>query len=448
MRTVVGGVHDDGVLGDAELVEQIQQAADGVVVIQHRVVVARLPAPGAADALGLGVGAEMHVRGVEPHEERRFGFVLALDEIDCGVAEFVVAGFHPLLGQRAGVLDALGAVAVGPGVQHAAGPELLPELRILRIVGQFGFLFGVEVIQVAEELVEAVHRGQVLVAVAQVVLAELAGGVALRLQRRRDRRVLRLQAQRRTGQAHLGQAGAIRVLAGDERCPSGGATLLPVVVGEQHPFRGDAVDVGGSVSHQPVAVATEVALPDVVAPDDQDIRLIAHWLAFRGRSPDASPPGPADAGAYRPPLSDHRPCSRPHHRLPVASHAPRLSSAMSTPKYSGGSPLLATQPVLSRARNAERHAPTVGWTDPVSCRRPLWTRGAIGVRWRAGGVHAVEMIGLLGAAVVAAGLARSHPVRGAGLATLLTLTAMCWSDGRLPVAGRTQSLNVSGLTVQ
>ena len=171
------------------------------------------------------------------------------------------------------------------------GPELLAELRILRIVRQLGFLLGVEVIEVAEELVEAVHRGQVLVAVAEVVLAELAGGIALRLQRRRDGRVLCLQAQRRPGQAHLGQTGAVRVLAGDECRPSGGATLLGVIVGEQHPFSGDAVDVGGPVPHQPVAVAAEVALPDVVAPDDQDIRLIAHWSAFRHVSPEALAPG-------------------------------------------------------------------------------------------------------------------------------------------------------------
>ena len=36
----------------------------------------------------------------------------------------------------------------------------------------------VEVIEVAEELVEAVDRGQELVAIAEVVLAELARGVA------------------------------------------------------------------------------------------------------------------------------------------------------------------------------------------------------------------------------------------------------------------------------
>jgi hypothetical protein len=43
-------------------------------------------------------------------------------------------------------------------------------------------LLGIEVVEVAEELVEAVGRGQVLVAVAQVVLAELASDVAQRLE--------------------------------------------------------------------------------------------------------------------------------------------------------------------------------------------------------------------------------------------------------------------------
>ena len=49
-----------------------------------------------------------------------------------------------------------------------------------------GVFHRVEVIEIAEELVEAVDRGQELVAVAQVVLAELAGGVALRLERGGD----------------------------------------------------------------------------------------------------------------------------------------------------------------------------------------------------------------------------------------------------------------------
>ena len=95
--------------------------------------------------------------------------------------DLVVDGLHPLLGQRAGVLDALGAVAVRPGVDHAAGAEVLAEVREVllgRVVVELGLLLGVEVVEVAEELVEAVHRGQELVAVAEVVLAELPGGVA------------------------------------------------------------------------------------------------------------------------------------------------------------------------------------------------------------------------------------------------------------------------------
>ncbi len=51
----------------------------------------------------------------------------------------------------------------------------------------------VEMIEVAEELVESVNGRQEFVEVSEVILAELAGGVTLRLQRRCDRRGLRRQ---------------------------------------------------------------------------------------------------------------------------------------------------------------------------------------------------------------------------------------------------------------
>jgi hypothetical protein len=76
-----------------------------------------------------------------------------------------------------------------------------------------GLLLGVEVVEVAEELVEPVRRRQELVAVAEVVLAELARGVAVRLQRGGDGRVLGAQPDVRTRQAHLGEPGAVGVLA-------------------------------------------------------------------------------------------------------------------------------------------------------------------------------------------------------------------------------------------
>ena len=67
-----------------------------------------------------------------------------------------------------------------------------------------------------------------MIEIAEVVLAELPGGVALVLQQRRDRHDLLVHADRRAGNADLGQAGAHDALAGDERRPSGGAGLLAV----------------------------------------------------------------------------------------------------------------------------------------------------------------------------------------------------------------------------
>ena len=149
--------------------------------------------------------------------------------------------------ERAGVLDLLLAdlaparllgrvVLVGrPGMHHVARADLVLELR--RVVGMGRVLHRVEVIEVAEELVEAVHGRQELVAVAQVVLAELAGGVAHRLQRRRDGRRLRGHADRGARLADGRHAGADRKLAGDEVGAAGRAARLGVVVGEQHPLR-------------------------------------------------------------------------------------------------------------------------------------------------------------------------------------------------------------------
>jgi hypothetical protein len=49
-------------------------------------------------------------------------------------------------------------------VQDAAGPELLlAEFFILGVVIGLGLFFGVEMVEVAEEFVEAVVGGQVLV---------------------------------------------------------------------------------------------------------------------------------------------------------------------------------------------------------------------------------------------------------------------------------------------
>ena len=140
-----------------------------------------------------------------------------------------------------------------------------------QVVHILRFLFGIQVIEIAEELVEAMDGGQVLVLVAQVVLAELAGGVAQRLEQFGDGGVLGLQADVGAGHTDLGQAGAVRVLARQEGGAAGGAALLAVGVGEAHPLVGDAVDVGRAIAHQAVAVTAQVGDADVIAPDHQDI---------------------------------------------------------------------------------------------------------------------------------------------------------------------------------
>ncbi len=106
-------------------------------------------------------------------------------------------------------------------------------------------------IEIAEELIEAVHRRQVLVAVAEMVLAELAGGVAERLHDIGDARIVRPEPELGARQADLRQAGADRRLPGNEGGAAGGAALLAIPVGEHRAFFGDAVDVGRPVAHMP-----------------------------------------------------------------------------------------------------------------------------------------------------------------------------------------------------
>ena len=76
-----------------------------------------------------------------------------------------------------------------------------------------GLLLGVEVVEAPEELVEPVAGRQVLVLVAEVVLAELAGGVAEGLEQLRDRGILRLDAGVAPRQADLAQARPVDALS-------------------------------------------------------------------------------------------------------------------------------------------------------------------------------------------------------------------------------------------
>ena len=221
--------------------------------------------------------AKVHPRAAPPHEERGAALVRLADEADGRVGRLVIHRLHPLLRERPRVHYALGPIWVRPAMDHAPRAELLRKGlpvghdHVARVVLVLRLLLGVQVVQVAEELVEAVVGGQHLVLVAQVILAELPGGVAEILEDHRDRRVFHPDAEIRAREAHLGKARAKHALAHDERRAAGRTALLAVVVGEDHPLVGDAIDVGRAVAHQPHRVGADVGLPDIVAPDDQDV---------------------------------------------------------------------------------------------------------------------------------------------------------------------------------
>src|SRR5436190_5794789 len=94
----------------------------------------------------------------------------------------------------------------------------------------------VEVIEVAEEFVEPMDSGQKLIEVAQVVLPELAGRVALRFERGSDGASLCGNPDFGTCLSDRGHASANRKFAHDEVRPTRRATGFGIIVSEQHSF--------------------------------------------------------------------------------------------------------------------------------------------------------------------------------------------------------------------
>ena len=177
MRPVVGAVHDDGVVGYFQLIQQVEQFTDVLVMFDHDVVVFRLPAAGLTQDLGFGMGTEMHGDGVKPDKEGFVVLMLAFDKALGRSQELFIHRLHALLCQRAGIFDA----AIGVTVQHAPGAEVFPEVGKVffrGVIPQLRLFLGVQVIEVAEELVEPVVSGQEFILIAEVVLAKLTGGIA------------------------------------------------------------------------------------------------------------------------------------------------------------------------------------------------------------------------------------------------------------------------------
>jgi len=143
------------------------------VVFDHTVGVFILS--GDATQFLLYMGAEVHAGTTPPHKPGLAGLVLFFDEVDSGIGGLVIDGLHALLGQRAGILD----LAASRAVDHATRTELFEELRILRIILILWFLFGVQMVEIAEKFIETMIGRQHLIPITEVVFAELTCGVAM-----------------------------------------------------------------------------------------------------------------------------------------------------------------------------------------------------------------------------------------------------------------------------
>ena len=167
--------------------------------------------------------------------------------------------------------------------EHAARTEFSAIGRILRIVGQLRLFLGIEMVEVAKELIKAVYRRQRWVAIPDVVLAELPCGVAEVLEQTADRGIELTHTHRRTRESDFAEPAPHNVLTGEECRAASRARLLTVVVLKLETFFRDAIDVGGFVAHQAIGIRADVRDADVVAPDDEDVGLTAGRWRCRGR---------------------------------------------------------------------------------------------------------------------------------------------------------------------
>src|SRR5262245_64541902 len=98
------------------------------------------------------------------------------------------------------------------------------------------------------------NRRQKLIQIAEVVLAELPGGVAETLHEIANARVFLLQADWGAGDSNLGKSGANWGLPADECGSSGRARILTIPVCESRSFPPNSVNVGRLIGHDALVI--------------------------------------------------------------------------------------------------------------------------------------------------------------------------------------------------
>src|SRR5208337_799322 len=130
------------------------------------------------------------------------------------------------------------------------------------------------VVQIAEEFVKAMYAREVFVHISEMILSELARFVTLRLQDSG-------KCDSPIGQSYVGtrladgrQTCTYRQLAGDEIRATCGAASLGIVIGEHHALGSKFVEIWRPSGHDSSMVRADVKPPNVVAHDDENVRLL------------------------------------------------------------------------------------------------------------------------------------------------------------------------------
>src|SRR5262249_14397297 len=113
----------------------------------------------------------------------------------------------PTLPKRGSTVASSVSVALQSNTQRTEPFAKVRKILRVRVIGQLRLLLGVQVVQVAEELVETVDRRQIFIAVAEMVLADLRGRISQWLQELGDGRVFLVETNRSGRQTDFGQPG-------------------------------------------------------------------------------------------------------------------------------------------------------------------------------------------------------------------------------------------------
>ena len=271
--TVVGGVHDDGVFIEPEFFELGKNLANVTVMLDHTV---RIDAQSRLTSGGIfQMRKDVHTRRIPPDKERLVLFLGALHEVECLDHNLVIDRLHALACQGTCILDR----TTGKAMNHAARTKFLFEFRIFRVVWILWLFFGIQVIKVAEKLIETVRRWQHIVAITKVVFTKLTCLVTTRFQQGRKRWILFAHPLWRAWETHFGQTRADWRLSGNKSSATSCTTLLTIPVSKQRALLGDAVDIWGFVAHHPHVVSADIELTNIITPQNQDIRFfLSHCL--------------------------------------------------------------------------------------------------------------------------------------------------------------------------